>query len=29
MVSGGIGVNQFASIRLILEAKFGYNPLVA
>ena len=27
MVSGGIEVNQYAYIRLILEAKSGDNPL--
>ena len=27
MISGGIEVNQFALIRLILDAKFGYDPL--
>ena len=27
MISGGIEVNQFASIRLILEAKFGDDSL--
>ena len=28
MISGGIEVNQFAEIRLILEVKFGDNPLL-
>ena len=27
MILGGTEVNQFAEIRLILEAKFGDNPL--
>ena len=26
MISGGIEVNQFSQIRLILEAKFGDDP---
>ena len=28
MISGGIIVNQFAYIRLILEAKFGDHPFI-
>ena len=28
LISGGIEVKQFPYIRLILEAKFGNNPLL-
>ena len=27
MISGGIEINQFTQIRLIIEAKFGDDPL--